>query len=146
MSVLSVERKAEIEESFAKQGLMNTFHAHLDEVAYGKMVVSMPYSHAVSQQHQFFHGGVIGALADTACGYAAISIVADGDAALTAEYKINLLAPADGERLIAVGSIIKPGRTLIACQGEVFIEKEGKRKLCAVMLMTMCVVKNLGHK
>ena len=146
MSVLSVERKAEIEESFAKQGLMKTFYANLDEVAYGKMVVSMPYSKAVSQQHQFFHGGVIGALADTACGYAAISIVADGDAALTAEYKINLLAPADGERLIAVGSIIKPGRTLIACQGEVFIEKEGKRKLCAVMLMTMCVVKNLGHK
>lgn len=146
MSVLSVERRAEIEESFAKQGLMKTFHASLQEVSYGKMVVSMPYSNAVSQQHQFFHGGVIGALADTACGYAAISIVADGDAALTAEYKINLLAPADGDRLIAVGSIIKPGRTLIACQGEVFIEKEGKRKLCAVMLMTMCVVKNLGHK
>lgn len=146
MSVLSVERRAEIEESFAKQGLMKTFHASLQEVSYGKMVVSMPYSNAVSQQHQFFHGGVIGALADTACGYAAISIVADGDAALTAEYKINLLAPADGDRLIAVGSIIKPGRTLIACQGEVFIGKEGKRKLCAVMLMTMCVVKNLGHK
>lgn len=146
MSVLSVERKAEIEQSFAKQGLMHTFHASLDEVGHGKMVVSMPYSKAVSQQHQFFHGGVIGALADTACGYAAISIIADGDAALTAEYKINLLAPADGERLIAVGNIIKPGRTLIACQAEVFIEKAGKRKLCAVMLMTMCVVKNLGHK
>lgn len=146
MSILSVERKTEIEHSFAKQGLMSTFHASLDDVAYGKVVVSMPYSKSVSQQHQFFHGGVIGALADTACGYAAISIVAETDAALTAEYKINLLAPADGERLIAVGSIIKPGRTLIACQGEVFIEKEGKRKLCAVMLMTMCVVKNLGHK
>lgn len=146
MSVLSVERKAEIEESFVKQGLMTTFSATLDVVEFGKMVVSMPYSNAVSQQHQFFHGGVIGALADTACGYAAISIIADDQAALTAEYKINLLAPADGERLIAVGKIIKPGRTLIACQGEVFVEKEGKRKLCAVMLMTMCVVKNLGHK
>ncbi len=146
MSVLSVERKAEIEESFAKQGLMNTFKASLEEIGYGKMVVSMPYSQAVSQQHQFFHGGVIGALADTACGYAAISIIADGQAALTAEYKINLLSPADGERLVAVGTIIKPGRTLITCQGEVFTEKEGKRKLCAIMLMTMCVVKNLGHK
>ena len=143
MSDLSVERK---EESFAKQGLMTTFKASLDGIGHGRMVVSMPYSQVVSQQHQFFHGGVIGALADTACGYAAISIIADGDAALTAEYKINLLAPADGERLIAVGSIIKPGRTLIACQAEVFIEKESKRKLCAVMLMTMCVVKNLGHK
>lgn len=145
MSVLSKERKAEIAESFTKQGLMRTYQAQLEKVEYGDIVVSMPFSDVIAQQHGFFHGGVIGALADTACGYAAISIVNDGDAALTAEYKINLLAPADGERLIAEGRIIKPGRTLIVCQGDVYIEKENKRKLCAVMLMTMCVVKNLGH-
>jgi len=146
MGVLTEQRKAEIEASFLKQGLMSTFDAHIDSLEYGKLEVSMPYSERVSQQHQFFHGGVIGALADTACGYAAISVIGDDDAALTAEYKINLLAPADGDRLIAVGSIIKSGRTLIVCQGDVFIEKDGKRKLCAFMLMTMCVVKNLGHK
>ena len=145
MSVLSKERKAEIEESFTKQGLMNTYQARLDRVEHGNIVISMPFTNSVSQQHGFFHGGVIGALADTACGYAAISIVGDGDAALTAEYKINLLAPADGETLIAEGRIIKPGRTLIVCQGDIYIEKENKRKLCAVILMTMCVVKNLGH-
>jgi uncharacterized protein (TIGR00369 family) len=105
----------------------------------------MPYAQGVSQQHGFFHGGVVGALADTASGYAAISVIGDEESALTAEYKINLLAPADGERLIAKGSIIKAGRTLIVCQSEVFVEKNGQQKLCAHMLMTMCVVKNLAH-
>lgn len=146
MSELSISQKAEIEASFAKQGLMSTFGAELDSVEYGKTIISMPFTEAVSQQHQFFHGGTIGSLADTACGYAAISVVAQGDAALTAEFKMNFLAPADGDRLIAIGKVIKPGRTLIVCQGDVFIEKNGNRKLCATMLMTMCVVKNLGHK
>lgn len=146
MSELSISQKAEIEASFAKQGLMRTFGAELDSVEYGKTIISMPFTEAVSQQHQFFHGGTIGSLADTACGYAAISLVAQGDAALTAEFKMNFLAPADGDLLIAIGKVIKPGRTLIVCQGDVFIEKNGNRKLCATMLMTMCVVKNLGHK
>jgi uncharacterized protein (TIGR00369 family) len=125
---------------------MRTFQASINKLEHGALEISMPYSDAVSQQHGFFHGGAIGALADTACGYAAISMIGEDEAALTAEYKINLLAPADGDRLIAVGSIIKSGRTLIVCQGDVFIEKDGKRKLCAFMLMTMCVVKNLEHK
>jgi uncharacterized protein (TIGR00369 family) len=146
MSSLSASRRAEIEKSFVKQGLMRTFQASINKLEHGALEISMPYSDAVSQQHGFFHGGAIGALADTACGYAAISVIGDDEAALTAEYKINLLAPADGDRLIAVGSIIKSGRTLIVCQGDVFIEKNGKRKLCAFMLMTMCVVKNLEHK
>jgi len=146
MSILSSERKVEIQASFAKQGLMDTFRASLDKVEAGEMEISMPYLDSISQQHGFFHGGVIAALADSACGYAAISMIGDGQAALTAEYKINLLAPADGDRLIAVGTVLKLGRTLIVCQGEVFVEKEGKRKLCAVMLMTMCVVTNLSNK
>lgn len=146
MNILSAGRRAEIETSFVKQGLMRTFKASINQLEYGMLEISMPYSDAVSQQHLFFHGGAIGALADTACGYAAISVIGEDEAALTAEYKINLLAPADGDRLIAVGKIIKSGRTLIVCQGDVFVEKNGKRKLCAYMLMTMCVVKNLEHK
>jgi uncharacterized protein (TIGR00369 family) len=146
MNSLSASRRAEIQASFAKQGLMRTFQASINKLEHGALEISMPYSDAVSQQHGFFHGGAIGALADTACGYAAISVIGEDEAALTAEYKINLLAPADGDRLVAVGGIIKSGRTLIVCQGDVFIEKDGKRKLCAFMLMTMCVVKNLEHK
>lgn len=138
--------KAELVKSFSNQGLMKTFNATLERVEHGHIEISMPYSDAVSQQHKFFHGGGIGALADSACGYAAISQLQDGEASLTAEYKINFLSPADGERLVAVGRVLKAGRTLIVCQGDVFVEKEGQRKLCATMLMTMCVVKNLSHK
>ena len=115
-------------------------------MASGKVAIAMPYSDAVSQQHRYFHGGVIGALADSACGYAAITLIPDNSSALTAEYKINLLAPADGSQLAAIGKVLKAGHTLVICQGEVFVEKEGRRTLCAIMLMTMCVVKNLGHK
>ena len=89
MGNLSVERKREIESSFAKQGLMGAFQACLDKIEFGKMEISMPYSNSISQQHKFFHGGAVGALADTACGYAAISIIGNDEAALTAEYKIN---------------------------------------------------------
>jgi uncharacterized protein (TIGR00369 family) len=87
---------------------------------------------------------VIGAIADSACGYAALSTVAEGKAGLTAEYKINLLSPADGQRLVAIGRVLKPGRTLIVCQADVFVEKSQSRKLCAVALMTLCVVDTLG--
>jgi uncharacterized protein (TIGR00369 family) len=146
MSVMTAERRAEIKNSFAKQGLMDTFKAELEKIEHGHIEISMPYSDAVSQQHKFFHGGVIGALSDSACGYAAISVLGEDEAALTAEYKINLLSVADGERIIAVGKVLKPGRTLVVCHGDVFVEKSGKRKLCATMLMTMCVVKNLEHK
>ena len=107
MSNLTAKRRAEIEASFLKQGLMTTFQASIDVLEHGKLEISTPYSDAISQQHKFFHGGAIGALADTACGYAAISVIGEDEAALRAEYKINLLAPADGDRLIAVGSIIK---------------------------------------
>ena len=146
MTEISNARKEEIANSFSKQGLMKTFNATLEEVSAGRIMISMPYADSVSQQHQYFHGGVIGALGDSACGYAAITLIPNDSAALTAEYKINLLAPADGNRLVAIGKVLKAGRTLVVCQGDVFVESQGKRTLCATMLMTMCVIKNLGHK
>jgi uncharacterized protein (TIGR00369 family) len=143
MTSLSADRIQEIKNSFDQQGLMHTFEASLTLVESGHVEISMPHRQAVTQQHGFFHGGVIGALADVACGYAALSTVAPRHAGLTAEYKINLLSPADGDTLIAVGQVIKSGKTLIVVEAEVFIEKQGARKKCAVMLMTLCVVKNL---
>ncbi|CAG9185145.1 MULTISPECIES: PaaI family thioesterase [Cupriavidus] len=142
---LSAARVDTIATSFARQGLMTTFGASLARVERGEVEIAMPWSEGVTQQHGFFHGGVVGALADSACGYAALSLVADGEAGLTAEYKINLLSPAQGERLIAVGRVLKPGRTLIVAQGDVFVEQQGRRKLVATMLMTLCVVRTLGH-
>jgi uncharacterized protein (TIGR00369 family) len=104
----------------------------------------MPISDRVTQQHGFFHGGAVGALADTACGYAALSMVPPGKAGLTAEYKINLMSPADGDRLIAIGQVIKPGRQLMVCQGDVLVEKNGQRKKCAIALMTLFVMEGLS--
>lgn len=143
--VITQERREEILSSFQSQGLMSNFQASVKEVQWGHVVLEMPHSSSITQQHGFFHGGVVGALADSACGYAALSIVKPGHAGLTAEYKINLLSPADGDTLIAVGKVLKPGNRLIVCQGDVFIEKAGQRKLCATMLMTLCVVENLKN-
>ena len=123
---------------------MKGFGATLDELEEGRAVISMPISDRVTQQHGFFHGGAVGALADTACGYAALSMVPPGKAGLTAEYKINLISPADGDRLIAIGQVIKPGRMLMVCQGDVFVEKNGRRKKCAIALMTLFVMEGLS--
>jgi len=142
---LSAARADAIAASFSRQGLMTSFGATLSRVERGEVEVAMPWSQGVTQQHGFFHGGVVGALADSACGYAALSMVGEGEAGLTAEYKINLLSPAQGERLIAVGRVLKSGRTLIVAQGDVFVEQEGRRKLVATMLMTLCVVRTLEH-
>ncbi len=137
-------RSEEVHRSFREQGLMKGFGATLDELDEGRAVISMPISDRVTQQHGFFHGGAGGALADTACGYAALSMVPPGKAGLTAEYKINLISPADGDRLIAIGQVIKPGRMLMVCQGDVFVEKNGQRKKCAIALMTLFVMEGLS--
>jgi uncharacterized protein (TIGR00369 family) len=141
---LSAARIAAIHDSFRRQGLMSTLGARLSVLSRGESTIHVPLSDRVTQQHGFFHGGVIGAIADTACGYAALSIVPEGKAGLTAEYKINLISPADGEVLVVQGRVLKPGRTLIVCQADAFIEKSGVRKLCAVALMTLCVVDTLS--
>jgi uncharacterized protein (TIGR00369 family) len=143
--LLPAARDDNITSSFARQGLMRTFGAALARVERGEVEIAMPWSDGVTQQHGFFHGGAVGALADSACGYAALTMVGEGEAGLTAEYKINLLSPAQGERLIAVGRVLKPGRTLIVAQGDVFVEQQGRRKLVATMLMTLCVVRTLEH-
>lgn len=144
-AALAPGRADAIAASFARQGMMRTLGARIERVVHGEVELSMPWSDAVTQQHRFFHGGAIGALADTACGYAALSVVGEGEAGLTAEYKINLLSPAQGERLVAVARVLKPGRTLVVAQGDVFAEQAGRRKQVATMLMTLCVVRTLDH-
>ncbi|WP_423195157.1 MULTISPECIES: PaaI family thioesterase [unclassified Cupriavidus] len=142
---LAPGRADAIATSFARQGMMKTLGARIERVARGEVELSMPWSDAITQQHGFFHGGAVGALADTACGYAALSVVGEGEAGLTAEYKINLLSPAQGERLIAIARVLKPGRTLVVAQGDVYAEQQGRRKQVATMLMTLCVVRTLDH-
>ena len=126
-----------VRESFERQGIMATLGASLAHVDPGEVEIWLNYRPGLSQQHGFFHAGVTTTIADSAGGYAAYSLFPAGASVLTVEFKINLLAPADGERLRALGRVYKPGRTLTLCDVEVFVSKGGKEKVCAKMQQTL---------
>ncbi len=129
-----------VRDSFARQGFMGTLGAELVSVAPGRVEIAIPYHDAISQQHGYFHGGAIGAIADTAGGYAAFTLLPDGMTILTVEYKLNIVAPGKGERLIARGYVVRPGRTLTVTRADVFAVAGGEEKLCAIMQQTlMCL-------
>ena len=126
-----------IEKNFYAQGLMGHLGAGLVSVSPGTCKIELPFSDAVSQQHGFFHGGVIGTIADTAGGYAAFTLMDADDGILTVEYKINMMAPASGELLIGRGQVLRSGRTLTVSQAEVSVVKDGKETVCAAMQQTL---------
>lgn len=132
--------------SFAKQGVMIAWNARLTGAAGGACEIVLPMSAAVTQQHGFFHGGVIGTLADAAGGYAANSLLMPDNECLTAEYKINFVAPAIGDTLIARGKVLKAGRTLVVSSADVFVVKDGIEKLCAIMQQTLFVIPVTSEK
>ncbi|MGQ0676373.1 MAG: PaaI family thioesterase [Rhodospirillales bacterium] len=123
--------------SFARQGAMAHLGAELAAVGAGAVEIRLPYRHEVSQQHGFFHGGVVATIADTAGGYAAYTLMPADASILTVEYKINLVAPAKGRALVARGRVVKPGRTLTVTAVDVFAVTEGRETLCAVMQQTL---------
>lgn len=128
--------------SFSRQRLMTTIGAELTRVSPGEAEISLPYRDDLTQQHGFVHAGIIATLADTACGYAAFSLMPADVAVLTVEYKINLMAPAVGDRFLARGRVIRPGKTLSVCAGEVMAYQQGKKKTVATMLATMMALPN----
>jgi uncharacterized protein (TIGR00369 family) len=132
---------ARIKGSFDKQGLMTTLGATLIDVTPGAVEIVLKPGDAVSQQHGFVHAGAVAAIADSAAGYAALTLMPADAGVLTAEFKINLLAPATGDRIIARGKVIKAGRTLVLAQAEVFAEKDGKERLVALLTATMMTVR-----
>ncbi len=123
--------------SFAKQGVMAHIGAQMGAVSPGYCEIKLPYSDDVSQQHGFFHGGIVGTIADSAGGYAAFSLMGEGEGILTVEYKLNLMAPADGDMLIARGEVVRPGRSLSVCRADVVVVKDGVETACAVMQQTL---------
>lgn len=123
--------------SFAKQGLMGTLGATLVSVAPGLVEISLAPAPGISQQHGFVHAGALSAIADTAAGYAALSLMPPDRGVLTTEFKINLVAPAIGERILARGRVVKAGRTLTLTQTDVFAVNEGRERLVAFMTATM---------
>ncbi len=126
--------------SFGRQGIMTLIGARLSRVEPGLVEIELPYRAELTQQHGFFHAGITSTIADTAGGYAAYSLMPAGASVLTTEFKINLLAPADGELLRARGRVLKPGRTLTVCDVDVFAVKDGRATPCAKLLETlMCL-------
>jgi uncharacterized protein (TIGR00369 family) len=129
--------EARVRESFARQTIMTTLGASLEEVGPGRVVIALPYARHICQQHGFLHAGVVSTILDSACGYAGLSLMPEGSAVLTAEFKINLLSPAKGERFLAEGRVTKAGRTLTVAQGEVFAFEGAKRTTVAIMTATL---------
>jgi uncharacterized protein (TIGR00369 family) len=132
--------------SFDKQTAMHLIRATLPVVEHGRTEIHVPHWDGIEQQHGLVHGGVVGMIADTAAGYAAMTMVPSGASVLTVEYKLNLVAPADGEKLIARGQVVRPGRTLIVTKAEVFAIKAGKETLCALMQQTIMVMHGKTEK
>lgn len=122
-----------VRDSFHRQQAMALIGATMPVVEAGYTEIHLPHKPEVTQQHGFIHGGVVGMIADSAAGYAANTLTPADASVLTVEYKMNLLAPADGELLIAQGTVLKYGRTLTVTRAEVFAVKDGKKTLCAVM-------------
>ena len=123
--------------SFARQTFMDTIGARLTALSPGYCEVELPFRGDLCQQNGYLHGGVVTAIAANATGYAAFSLMPANSSLLGVEYKINLLDPAAGERFIAIGRVLKPGRTLSVVEGDIEAEAAGKRKLIAKMLTTM---------
>lgn len=134
------EVAARIEASFAKQSFMTTLGARLVRVAPGEVEIDLLVSAHLCQQHGFVHAGAVSSIADSAAGYAALTTMPAGTGVLTAEFKINLLAPAAGERLVAKGRVVKAGRTLTLAMAEVFAEANGTSRLCALLTATCMTI------
>jgi uncharacterized protein (TIGR00369 family) len=132
--------RTRVEASFARQQAMATLGIELIRVEPGEVEVAFAHRDGLTQQHGFIHAGVLATALDTACGYAAFSLMAPEAAVLSVEFKINLLAPARGERFRFVGRVIKPGRTITVCTAEAFAIHGGESKLVATMSGTMMAV------
>jgi uncharacterized protein (TIGR00369 family) len=127
-----------VKNSFNKQGLMQTFNAQLAEVKTGYVKIICHFSEGLTQHHGFFHAGVITALADNACGFAALTMMPGNTEVLTVEFKVNFLRPAKATKLVAVGRVLQSGKTLTVCDG--FVHDEREEKLIAKMAATMIAV------
>jgi len=133
--------------SFARQGIMGLLGATMGRVEAGRVEIALAFRPELSQQHGFFHAGVISTIADSAGGYAGFTLFPADAGVLTVEFKVNLLAAADGERAIAVGEVIRSGRTLTVCRLDAWVEKGGKRTHCATGTQTlMTLVGRAGVK
>ena len=127
----------EIKQSFAKQTIMGLIGAELTRVEPGVIEITLPYRADLAQQHGYLHAGIVTTIADSACGYAAYSLMPPNSEVLSVEFKVNLLRPAKGETFSAVAEVVKSGKTLTVVRADVFGIEQERRDLVATMLGTM---------
>jgi len=132
--------ESSIRASFDRQGAIVSIGARLISLIPGEARIEMPFNASFTQQDGFLHAGIVTTIVDSACGYAAYTLMPAGSRVLTVEYKVNFLFPAKGEKFIAIGKVVKPGRTLTVCSGEVLAYENDKEKQVAVMQATMITI------
>jgi len=132
--------EARVRASFDRQAAMRLIGARLGALRPGYCAIELPYREDLTQQHGYIHAGIVSAIADSAGGYAGFTLFPEDASVLTVEYKLNLLAPATGERLVAEAEVVRQGRTLVITRGEVYAETGTKRTLCAIMQQTLMVM------
>ncbi len=138
---IDADYEERVRSSFARQVVMTTIGAELTRVTPGIIEIEMPYSRALTQQHGFLHAGIISTALDSACGYAAFSLMPPDAAVLTIEFKLNMLSPGKGERFLFRGSVTKPGRTIIVADGQAYAyAADGEARLIATMTATMMTI------
>jgi uncharacterized protein (TIGR00369 family) len=136
---------ARVRASFEKQKIMRLLGATLTDVQRGQVEITLPFREELTQQHGFLHAGVVTTILDSACGYAALSVMPEGAGVLSIEFKVNLLAPAKGNTFMARGRVVRAGRTIVVCSGEVVALQDGeleRGESVATMLATMLVVQD----
>ena len=132
--------------SFARQGLLATLGARVMRVAPGEVDVELAFDERLTQQHGYLHAGALTAALDSACGYAALTLMPEEAAVLTVEFKVNLLAPAAGERFLARGRVVRAGRTLTVCRGDALALAGDEERHVATMTATMMALGSRGGR
>lgn len=142
LKVLNPDFEKKIRDSVVYQGALHALGAEVVKIELGYVEIHIPFSKAVQQQHGLFHGGMVALAADSASGYATYTVLPEGEECVSAEFKVNFLYPARGEKLISRGGIIKVGRTLVIAEATVSVVKDGEETECALMLHTLARVKH----
>lgn len=141
---LDTDYDARVRASFARQAFMRMLGVELVHLAPGEVDLALPHRPDLTQQHGYFHGGVTATIADSAAGYAALSLCPKGSGVLTTEFKINLLRPGEGDTLLARGRVIKPGRTLTVCRSDVYGRRNGQEAHVATLLLSIICLETLA--
>lgn len=131
-----------VRDSFARQQFMTTVGATLGRVEPGEVLIAVPFGTPLTQQHGFLHAGVVAAVIDSACGYAALTLMEPGVGVMSVEFKVNLLAPAAGNRFVAIGRVARAGRTITTCQGELRAVQDEGEVVVALLQGTMMTIRD----